>query len=81
MQQLFELEEIVLLKERECRLGEIGKELDENERGRLARNFTENCEKLRGVWSDRLIGCSKSSSTYKSLSVVRSLLFNKAQYF
>jgi hypothetical protein len=81
MQQLFELEEIVLLKEREGRLEEMGKELDESERARLGRSFTENCEKLRRVWSDRLIGCSKNSSTYKNLSVVRSLLFDKAQYF
>lgn len=58
-------------------MNEAGKELDENERVRLARGFNESCDKLRAVWSDRLIGCSKTSATYKSLSLVRSLLFDK----
>ena len=45
------------------------------------RSFNESCDKLRRIWSDRLIGCSKNSNTYQNLSIVRSLLFNKSEYF
>lgn len=81
MQQLFELEEIVILKEKEIKIKEYVKDMDENEKIRLMRNFNEGCDKLRRIWSDRLIGCSKNSNTYQNLSIVRSLLFNKSEYF
>ena len=75
LQQLFELEEVVHLKQKEEKLTDKMKNMDEAERTKVTQEFQAYSQKLKDTWSDRLIGCYKSSFTFKKLSAVRSLIF------
>ena len=57
------------------------KNMDEAEKVILKDNYEAYRNKLKNIWDDRLIGCYKSSITYKKLSSVRSLVFDKNEYF
>lgn len=81
LQQLFELEEIVNLKQREEKIEEKIKSMDEAEKTKVVNNFSAYCLKVKEIWSDRLLACYKSSNTYRKLSSVRSLVFDKEEYF
>lgn len=57
------------------------KNMDEAERLKVTKSFNDYCHRLKDIWNDRLIGCYKSSSIYKKLATVRSLVFDKNEYF
>ena len=52
--------------------------MDEAEKVKVTQHFNNYTQRLKENWKDRLIGCYKSSLTYKKLTTVRSLLFSEA---
>eukprot|EP01016_Furgasonia_blochmanni_P050789 TRINITY_DN7905_c0_g1_i1.p1 TRINITY_DN7905_c0_g1~~TRINITY_DN7905_c0_g1_i1.p1 ORF type:complete len:1154 (+),score=305.78 TRINITY_DN7905_c0_g1_i1:248-3709(+) len=80
LQQLFEMEEIIGLKEAEedMRSRYLGSpELYTN----AQRDLDKQRKHLKEVWHDRLAGCRENTTVWLKILSVRSILFNKKENF
>jgi serine/threonine-protein kinase mTOR len=71
----------VQLKEKEEKVSEKTRHMDQAERVKVEQSFRNYSQKLKSAWEDRLIGCYRSSFTYRKLSTVRALIFDPQEYF